>query len=41
MKVGEILQPLATFKFWKELVIMTVAMFIAAAAVYYLSLIHI
>ena len=35
MKVGEILQPLATFKFWKELVIMTVAMFIAAAAVYY------
>ncbi|MBQ6952614.1 MAG: YitT family protein [Bacteroidales bacterium] len=35
MKVGEILQPLATFKFWKELVIMTGAMFIAAAAVYY------
>ena len=35
MKVGEILQSLATFKFWKELVIMTVAMFIAAAAVYY------
>ena len=35
MRVGEILQPLATFKFWKELVIMTVAMFIAAAAVYY------
>ena len=29
------LQPLATFTFWKELFIMTLAMFIAAAAVYY------
>ena len=29
------LRYLATFKFWKELVIMTVAMLIAAAAVYY------
>ncbi len=34
----EIIQPLGTFKFWKELVIMTVAMFIAAAAVYYFLL---
>lgn len=34
----DILQPLGTFKFWKELVIMTVAMFIAAAAVYYFLL---
>ena len=31
----EILQNLATWKFWKELLIMTVGMFIAAAAVYY------
>ena len=30
-----LLSPLATFKFWKELVIMTLAMFIAAGAVYY------
>ncbi len=29
------LRPLGTFKFWKELLIMTLAMFIAAAAVYY------
>lgn len=35
MKVKELLQPLGTFKFWKELVIMTLAMLIAAAAVYY------
>ena len=34
----DILQPLGTFKFWKELVIMTLAMFIAAAAVYYFLL---
>ena len=32
------LQPLGTFKFWKELVIMTLAMLIAAAAVYYFLL---
>ena len=31
----EILQTLGTWKFWKELIIMTVAMLIAAAAVYY------
>ena len=31
----ELIQPLGTFKFWKELVIMTVGMFIAAASVYY------
>jgi len=31
----DLLRPLGTFKFWKELVIMTAAMFIAAAAVYY------
>ncbi len=31
----DLLRPLGTFKFWKELVIMTVAMTIAAAAVYY------
>ena len=31
----EILQYLCTWKFWKELFIMTVGMFIAAAAVYY------
>ena len=31
----DILQPLGTYKFWKELVIMTVGMFIAASSVYY------
>ena len=31
----DLLRPLGTFKFWKELVIMTLAMFIAAGAVYY------
>ena len=31
----EILQTLGTWKFWKELIIMSVAMLIAAAAVYY------
>lgn len=35
MKAGDLLKPLATFKFWKELFIMTFGMFIAAAAVYY------
>ncbi len=34
----DVIQPLGTFKFWKELVIMTIAMFIAAAAVYYFLL---
>ena len=34
----DVIQPLGTIKFWKELVIMTVAMFIAAAAVYYFLL---
>ena len=34
-KMKEILQTLGTWKFWKELIIMTVAMLIAAAAVYY------
>lgn len=34
----DVIKPLGTFKFWKELVIMTVAMFIAAAAVYYFLL---
>jgi uncharacterized membrane-anchored protein YitT (DUF2179 family) len=33
-----ILSPLGTFKFWKELVIMTVAMFIAAGAVHFFLL---
>jgi uncharacterized membrane-anchored protein YitT (DUF2179 family) len=33
--VKTLLRPLGTFKFWKELVIMTLAMTIAAAAVYY------
>ena len=33
--VKKLLSPLGTFKFWKELVIMTLAMTIAAAAVYY------
>jgi len=36
--MSEILKVLGTFKFWKELVIMTVAMTIAAAAVYYFLL---
>lgn len=36
--MSEILKVLGTFKFWKELVIMTVAMIIAAAAVYYFLL---
>lgn len=31
----DILKPLATFKFWKELVIMTLGMSVGAAAVYY------
>ena len=31
----DLLRPLGTFKFWKELVIMTLGMAIAAAAVYY------
>ena len=31
----KLLQPLGTWKFWKELIIMTVGMLIAAAAVYY------
>ena len=31
----ELLQNLGTWKFWKEFIIMTVAMFIAAAAVYF------
>ena len=35
MKVQDLLRPLSTFKFWKELFIMTFSMFIAAAAVYY------
>ncbi len=34
----ELIQPLGTFKFWSELIIMTVAMFIAAASVYYFLL---
>ena len=36
--MSEILKVLGTFKFWKELIIMTVAMTIAAAAVYYFLL---
>jgi len=35
MKLQSLLAPLGTWKFWKELIIMTVGMFIAAAAVYY------
>ena len=35
MKIQDITAPLVTWKFWKELLIMTVGMFIAAAAVYY------
>jgi uncharacterized membrane-anchored protein YitT (DUF2179 family) len=33
--VENVIKPLGTFKFWSELIIMTVAMFIAAASVYY------
>ena len=33
--MADILKPLGTFKFWKELVIMTLGMLIGAAAVYY------
>ena len=33
--VKELLHPLATFKFWKEVVIMTLGMAVGAAAVYY------
>ena len=33
MKAGDLVKPLATFKFWKELFIKTFGMFIAAAAV--------
>ena len=36
--VNELLHPLATFKFWKELVIMTLGMAVGAAAVYYFLL---
>ena len=35
MKLENLLAPLGTWKFWKELLIMTVGMFIAAASVYY------
>ena len=35
MKLQNLLAPLKTWKFWKELMIMTIGMFIAAAAVYY------
>ena len=35
MKLQEVLAPVKTWKFWKELLIMTVGMFIAAASVYY------
>ncbi len=35
MKLQDLIAPLGTWKFWKELVIMTVGMFIAAASVYY------
>ena len=35
MKASELLKPLCTAKFWQELFIMTAAMLIAAAAVYY------
>ena len=35
MKVEDFVKPLGTFKFWKELFIMTFGMFIAAASVYY------
>ena len=36
--VENVIKPLGTFKFWSELIIMTVAMFIAAASVYYFLL---
>ena len=36
--VKKLLRPLGTFKFWKELVIMTLAMFIAAGAVHFFLL---
>ena len=35
MNLQSLLAPLKTWKFWKELLIMTVGMFIAAASVYY------
>ena len=35
MKAIDLVKPLATWKFWKELVIMTLGMTLAAAAVYY------
>ena len=35
MKAIELLKPLGTWKFWKELFIMTFGMFVAAASVYY------
>ena len=35
MNLKTLTAPLGTWKFWKELIIMTVGMFIAAAAVYY------
>ena len=35
MKLQSLIAPLRTAKFWKELSIMTVGMFIAAASVYY------
>jgi len=35
MKLQSLLSPLGSWKFWKELLIMTAGMFIAAAAVYY------
>jgi uncharacterized membrane-anchored protein YitT (DUF2179 family) len=35
MKLQDLTAPLGTWKFWKELLIMTVGMFIAAASVYY------
>ena len=35
MKLQEVLAPVKTWKFWKELIIMTVGMFFAAASVYY------
>jgi len=35
MKAIDLIKPLATWKFWKELIIMTLGMTLAAAAVYY------
>ena len=35
MKLQELVAPVKTWKFWKELIIMTVGMFFAAASVYY------